>query len=252
MTLWDILMAQKLGWSDDLFAQLAAEKLNGGRMHTLSGIPPLTFTPGGRPLTEWIIIGNALQNGTPSPDNPVPVRGVGDLVPDGEHAGQYVIPITVSGSGQSVTTCIYLTSPLMTGEVLRSTGERDVKWGKHTVSITSTVVSSVGNHVLGVSSDSSMSAKSRAFLYCDRAVSGSSSLVGSCYANTSNICFVGSASDTLDTLKNAYNGATVHYQLLTPTAQAVTVSAIQTVLSTSATLTVGTQVQPAGMEIRYR
>ena len=32
MTLWDILMAQKLGYSDDLFARLAAERLNGGRM----------------------------------------------------------------------------------------------------------------------------------------------------------------------------------------------------------------------------
>lgn len=32
MTLWEILKAQKLGCSDDLFAMLAAEKLNGGRM----------------------------------------------------------------------------------------------------------------------------------------------------------------------------------------------------------------------------
>ena len=32
MTLWAALKAQKLGYSDDLFAQLAAEKLNGGRM----------------------------------------------------------------------------------------------------------------------------------------------------------------------------------------------------------------------------
>lgn len=32
MTLWDILRAQKLRWSDDLFARLTAEKLNGGCM----------------------------------------------------------------------------------------------------------------------------------------------------------------------------------------------------------------------------
>ena len=32
MTLWDILRAQKLGWSDDLFARLTAERLNGGRV----------------------------------------------------------------------------------------------------------------------------------------------------------------------------------------------------------------------------
>ena len=32
MALWEILKAQKLGCSDDLFARLAAERLNGGRM----------------------------------------------------------------------------------------------------------------------------------------------------------------------------------------------------------------------------
>ena len=32
MTLWEILKAQKLGCSDDLFARLTAERLNGGRM----------------------------------------------------------------------------------------------------------------------------------------------------------------------------------------------------------------------------
>ena len=40
MTLWDILRAQKLGYSDDLFARLAAEKLNGGRMRRNTIIIP--------------------------------------------------------------------------------------------------------------------------------------------------------------------------------------------------------------------
>ena len=33
MTLWEILRAQRCACSDDLFAMLAAEKLNGGRTH---------------------------------------------------------------------------------------------------------------------------------------------------------------------------------------------------------------------------
>ena len=31
----------------------------------LSGIPPLSFTSKGKPLTAWSITGNTVQNGTP-------------------------------------------------------------------------------------------------------------------------------------------------------------------------------------------
>lgn len=48
--------------------------------------------------------GNTTQSGTPSPQNPVDVTGVGDLETSGEHAGQYKIPI-LNGS---TTTPVYL------------------------------------------------------------------------------------------------------------------------------------------------
>ena len=44
----------------------------------LSGIPPLSFTAKGKPLTAWSITGNTVQNGTPTPENPVEVQGVGE------------------------------------------------------------------------------------------------------------------------------------------------------------------------------
>lgn len=44
----------------------------------LSGIPPLSFTAKGKPLTAWSITGNTVQNGTPTPENPVEVLGCGD------------------------------------------------------------------------------------------------------------------------------------------------------------------------------
>ena len=44
----------------------------------LSGIPPLSFTAKGKPLTAWSITGNTVQTGTPTPDNPVEVQAVGD------------------------------------------------------------------------------------------------------------------------------------------------------------------------------
>ena len=63
-----------------MFTMLAASKMNGGRdrLHELSGIPPLSFTSKGKPLTSWSITGNTVQNGTPTPENPVEVFGCGD------------------------------------------------------------------------------------------------------------------------------------------------------------------------------
>lgn len=60
----------------------------------LSGIPPLSFTSKGKPLTAWSITGNTVQNGTPTPDNPVEVLGCGDY--DSE-TGLYRIPVVTRG-----------------------------------------------------------------------------------------------------------------------------------------------------------
>ena len=43
------------------------------------------------------IYGNSIQNGKPSPDTPVEVQSVGDLVTEGEYTGKYKIPIIVRG-----------------------------------------------------------------------------------------------------------------------------------------------------------
>ena len=60
----------------------------------LSGIPPLSFTANGKPLTAWTITGNTVQNGTPTPDNPVEVFGCGDYDSD---TGMYKIPVVTRG-----------------------------------------------------------------------------------------------------------------------------------------------------------
>ena len=112
MTLWEILKANKTGIAPDMFTMLAASKMNGGRdrLHELSGIPPLSFTSKGKPLTAWSITGNTVQNGTPTPENPVEVVGVGDYDSD---TGMYKIPVVTSADGaEPITTPIYLDSPL--------------------------------------------------------------------------------------------------------------------------------------------
>lgn len=92
----------------------------------IEGVPPLSFTAKGKPLTAWSITGNTVQNGTPTPENPVEVQSVGDY--DSE-TGLYRIPIVTSADGaEPITTPIYLSEPLQAGEVLRSDGSREVKW----------------------------------------------------------------------------------------------------------------------------
>lgn len=100
MTLWEILKANKTGIAPDMFTMLAASKMNGGRdrLHELSGTPPLSFTAKGKPLTAWSITGNTVQNGTPTPENPVEVQGVGDrtgnLFDSSTLANDYTLNVT--------------------------------------------------------------------------------------------------------------------------------------------------------------
>lgn len=73
----DMYAVHNLGLNPDLHTKLLANRFVGGTKE-LSGIPPLSFTAKGKPLTAWSITGNTVQNGTPTPENPVEVVGVGD------------------------------------------------------------------------------------------------------------------------------------------------------------------------------
>ena len=92
----------------------------------LEGVPPLTFTSRGLPLINYLIEGNTIQNGTPSPDNPIMPQGCGDLETVGTKAGQYKIPISSAGQ----TNNIYL-GEVQTTRIIKKlvlTGEE--LWGK--------------------------------------------------------------------------------------------------------------------------
>lgn len=81
MTLYEILKARKTGLSPDLFTSLISKNHNPPKRKYVSvtGIPPLKlFGSAGANLVDWLIEGDTVQNGTPSPENPVEVKGVGD------------------------------------------------------------------------------------------------------------------------------------------------------------------------------
>lgn len=69
-----------------------------------TGAVPVTFIANGQPLLDYLISGNTVQSGTPSPDTPIMPQGTGDLETVGAKAGQYKIPILSANT----TTPVYL------------------------------------------------------------------------------------------------------------------------------------------------
>lgn len=68
--------------------------------NTVSGVIPQTKFSIISDAINYQIWGNSVQNGTPSPDNPVEIQSVGDLVTDetSEYYGKYKIPIKICGN----------------------------------------------------------------------------------------------------------------------------------------------------------
>lgn len=63
------------------------------------GVPCVMEYSKGKNLRNYEIYGNSVQDGTPSPDTPIAIQSVGNLVTDetSEHYGKYDVPITVRG-----------------------------------------------------------------------------------------------------------------------------------------------------------
>lgn len=76
ISLRDVVMG--FGFRDPL-AEVWRRSLRGGGggAAEITGVPPLRYIGDGRPLTDYMLYGNALQDGTPSPDAPVDATGCG-------------------------------------------------------------------------------------------------------------------------------------------------------------------------------
>lgn len=78
MNLYEIMLnADRVGEGMTHFERLFAQKVGALEEITIGGIPPLTFLSKGDALTDYLISGNTVQDGTPSPDMPVDVVGCG-------------------------------------------------------------------------------------------------------------------------------------------------------------------------------
>lgn len=114
MSHYEKLKAMKTGFSDDFRTAIYAQSIsNKGYEQYISGTPPLIFSDSvGKPLVNWSITGNTIQSGTPTPDNPVEVKGVGDY---DAVTGKYKIPVVSRGKN-------YLSSLLEIGTLSASEG----------------------------------------------------------------------------------------------------------------------------------
>lgn len=61
----------------------------------IAGTLPISFSGRGKPLTDYLISGNTVQDGTPSPEDPVDVVGCGVL---DETQQSYKLPLTVNST----------------------------------------------------------------------------------------------------------------------------------------------------------
>lgn len=106
MNLWDMLKVSKgISFSDPM-AVIWGKRCS-KQMQELSGALPLTFVSCAGYLKDYRIYGNTIQDGTPTPDNPVEVLGCGEY--DSELNG-YKISVTVANGTEAVTTPVYIGS----------------------------------------------------------------------------------------------------------------------------------------------
>ena len=82
-------------------------------------IEPTIYTDG-TAITSYTIKGNTIQNGTPTPTNPIAVNGVGELV-----GSDYQIPISSGG----VTTNVYLGSTQTVRQIIKYICTGQEQWG---------------------------------------------------------------------------------------------------------------------------
>lgn len=79
-TLFDLLKYAATGVASPEmthYDKMRALSMAGGKIATLTGIPPLSFRANGKPLISWSMLGNRQQTGTPTPSAPIQPEFVG-------------------------------------------------------------------------------------------------------------------------------------------------------------------------------
>lgn len=276
MNLHRILQISKGLPPDSLHDMLFARKLSARPTETVtvSGYPCVLENSAGKPVVDYRIYGNTVQDGTPMPDNPVEIQSVGDLVTEGEYAGKYKIPVVASTENNvPKTTNIYLDEPLRKigdyADVIdfeRGVVERKIRkvifngtetWLRD-MELSDTVrYFSVINFPGRIEMRFD---KCTHFERMDYPLINTIDAVGFSTANRVQVVFRVSKIDfpTTDSLKKFLNEqytkgtpVTVYYALADPTTEPISLPSIPTFDGTTIIKT-DTEIQPSNMEITYK
>ena len=157
---------------------------------------------------------------SPSPDYPSEIESVGTY---NEETGKYEIELKVTNGTDTNTSLFVLDQPLRSlpngvkDELVIENGRAKI------IKNIAKVIVANGNFYVGTTWNGYFiqpegkinEANNR--LLCDRAIANRTYTDGTMYDNQVNVMFVGNNTDTIETLKAKYDGATLYYQLATPT-----------------------------------
>lgn len=212
-----------------------------------------TIYADGSPISTYSIKGNTVQNGTPTPSNPVTVVGVGELETTGEHTGEYKTPIlTTQGSAY-----VYLNEPLYKigdyadtinsdGTITRQIKKINLGDKNYTITPSGNYTATLGDGVI-VSNNIIAPALCTDFqvVAAQNYASTAYSLCTAINLNSAiSINKTGYEGMTAVEFKAAMNGKYLYYALATPTTEQITLPSIPTTDGAN-TITVDTTVQPS-------
>ena len=206
----------------------------------------------------------------PSPNYPIPIESVGDLVTDSSDTnyGKYKIPITVSDGTNSTTTNIYLDEPLRkignyadyidfeNGKVMRWFNEVDLGNYNYNNTTYSGVYSTELPYLAKVANwgtTPAMKCNKYSVSYANNLATSGTDILISSTPQANPIFWIKNYSFTnlsLAEIKEALVGTVVLYKRETLAEESITLPTIPSIKGTTI-YSVGTRVQPSNMYIKY-
>lgn len=260
LNLWEVITSRQRVFTEDLlqntlYRKMRGESGGGGEYDvTITSTPPLYLPYSlGYNLADWSITGQTVQDGAPTPENPVDVQGVGDW---DETTQKFKIPVVTRGTdGSETTTNIYLDSPLMTGETISSDGSREVEWAvMYAKNMNWTLVTGLNYTYQSAIANKDYSTdnfKSNKYLTTQQPYSNMPdfSVRGTATGNVVRVrdSRYSNVSDFVASLDDVY----FVYKLATTTTSTITSPQIPTTTGTCV-LDVDTEVQPSSMTVTYK
>lgn len=246
------------------------------KSRTLTGTAPLTFGGLGKPLTDYLISGNTVQSGTPTPDSPIMPQGTGERTENLFDMSDFSLLRIASTAYRYGTSLGVLPQGTYTFSATKSAGAQSIyltarldgTYSQTTISSVPFLFTADGNSEYIIRTANSTGTTWEAEKYSDMMLNTGSTPLPyepygykipiTCGGETNNIYIgnyplnkSGNAADDVrystQTLTRRIDPDTLDV-LATPTTEQITMPGIPTTAGSN-TLTIGTTVQPSAVSI---